>query len=101
MHIFIKDKKTGKKITIDLERTTTIKELKVKITQKLVEYTPEQMIIFWGGEQIDNSLSIEEAGIKNEGICMLATRSSGPRAIIFDRPVEPPGWSCWSYCRLF
>ena len=100
MQIFVRDIKSGRTMTVDVEDSTKIQKVKYLLNQKFVEYFEEGIILFWGGEQVDNSVTLEEAGIRNEDTLALAMRPIPKKINTNDNAEDNEGCHFMETCRL-
>lgn len=75
MQIFIKTL-TGKTITLDVDRSTSVAAVKDMITQKEGIPADQQRLVF-GGKQLDDSLVISDYNIESESTVHLVLRLRG------------------------
>lgn len=75
MQIFIRTL-NGKSVTIECESTDTIDSIKSKIEDKEGVQKNEQRLIF-AGKQIDDNVTLEDAGIENLATVHLVLRLLG------------------------
>ena len=78
MQLFVKTI-TGKTITIEVERTDTIKIIKEKIQDKIGAPTNHQTLLF-AGKPLKNNISVKSVGLNKNGPIMLRVREPAAAA---------------------
>lgn len=76
MQIFIVLPPGGKTITIEVQKTDTIWNIKNKITEK-DGITPEHQVLVYNGKTLDDSKNLSEYGIDSPVTIFLTLRLSG------------------------
>ncbi len=85
MHLFVKTL-TGKTVTVIIQPTDTILDVKQKITEKEGVALAHQCLIC-AGKQLENSRSIQDCGIQHQSVLHLVLRvpSLGPISLAVER----------------